>query len=246
MAWNKIVLITGATRGIGKSIAMAFGKLGALVIGTATSDDGAKKISVYLQENKYKGKGYVLDVCDDDMVKALFKHVTTDFGMPQILINNAAITADNLFAVMKEQQWNDVINTNLNGVFRVTKACVRGMMRARWGRVISISSVVATTGNPGQANYCAAKSGVIGMSKALALELASRGITFNVVAPGFIDTDMTQKLNEEQRTAIMHQIPMGYIGKTDDIVHAVLFLAAEEASYITGQTIHVNGGMALY
>src|SRR3990167_2163038 len=231
---NKIVFITGASRGIGFAIAKAFVDQGATVIGTATSEAGAKNIPCH---------GVVLDVCDAAAVEKCFEDVIAKFGAPHILINNAGVTEDNLLLRMKPEQWDRVIDTNLNAIFRTTKACLRHMMKARWGRVINITSVVGVTGNPGQANYCAAKAGMIGFTKSLAKEMASVGITANAVAPGFIQTDMTDKLDEKQQEAILSQIPAKKMGDAMDIANAVLFLASDAAMYITGQTLHVNGGM---
>lgn len=231
---NKVVFITGASRGIGHAIAKAFVEQGATVIGTATTEAGAKNIP---------GHGIVLDVCNAEAVEKCFDDVKEKFGAPAILINNAGITEDNLLVRMKPEQWDRVINTNLNAIYRTTKACLRHMMKARWGRVINITSVVGVTGNPGQANYCAAKAGMIGFTKAVAIEMASVGITANAVAPGFIQTDMTDKLDEKQREVILGQIPAKKMGVASDIANAVLFLASDSASYITGQTLHVNGGM---
>lgn len=242
---NKVALVTGASRGIGKAIALELGAKGATVIGTATSEDGAQKISAYLQAAGIKGAGFSLNVCDDEAVKTVVANVTEQFGAPEILVNNAAITHDNLFMRMKPEEWHAVIDTNLNAVYRMTQACIKSMVKARWGRVVTITSIVGVTGNPGQANYCAAKAAVIGFSKSLGQELASRNITFNTVAPGFIDTDMTRNLNEKQREAIHAQIPMQRMGQPEDIAHAVAFLVSDDAAYITGQTVHVNGGMAM-
>ncbi|MDP1574380.1 MAG: 3-oxoacyl-ACP reductase FabG [Coxiellaceae bacterium] len=231
---NKIVFITGASRGIGHAIAKGFSDQGAIVIGTATSEAGAKNIP---------GHGIVLNVCDALAVENTFEEIQAKFGAPAILVNNAGVTEDNLMLRMKQDQWDRVIDTNLNAIFRTTKACLRGMLKARWGRVINITSVVGVTGNPGQANYCAAKAGVIGFTKALAMEMAGVGITANAVAPGFIQTDMTDKLDEKQREAILSQIPAKKMGVASDIANAVLFLASDAATYITAQTLHVNGGM---
>jgi 3-oxoacyl-[acyl-carrier protein] reductase len=231
---HKIVFITGASRGIGHAIAKAFHEKGATVIGTATSEAGAARVP---------GHGIVLDVCDAAAVEKALTDVQEKFGAPSILVNNASVTEDNLLLRMKPEQWDRVINTNLNAVYRTTKACLRGMMKARWGRIINITSVVGVTGNPGQANYCAAKAGMIGFTKALAAEMAGVGITANAVAPGFIQTDMTDKLDEKQREAILSQIPAKKMGEAQDIANAVLFLASDTATYITGQTLHVNGGL---
>lgn len=233
---NKVVFITGASRGIGYSIAKTFYEQGAIVIGTATTEAGAKNIP---------GHGIILNVCDAAQVEKVFEEVQTKFGAPAILINNAGITEDNLLLRMKPEQWNRVIDTNLNAVYRTTKICLRPMMKARWGRIINITSVVGITGNPGQANYCAAKAGMIGFTKAVAIEMASVGITANCIAPGFIQTDMTDKLDEKQREAILSQIPAKKIGDVMDISNVVLFLASDAATYITGQTLHVNGGMVM-
>jgi len=240
---NKIALVTGASRGIGQAIALQLGKQGATVVGTATSDEGAQKITASFEENKIKGKGYVLNVADQASVNDCMTALNEEFGAPTILINNAAITRDNLMLRMKEDEWNDIINTNLTSVYRMSKACLKGMIKQRWGRVITISSVVGTTGNPGQANYAAAKAGVIGFSKSLAQEIATRGVTVNVIAPGYIETDMTKALPEEHREALLSKIPTKSIGQPQDIAAAVAFLASENAGYITGQTLHVNGGM---
>ncbi|MEJ2552729.1 MAG: 3-oxoacyl-ACP reductase FabG [Gammaproteobacteria bacterium] len=240
---QEIALVSGASRGIGQAIALALGRTGATVIGTATSEHGAAKISVYLEENKLKGCGRVLDVTDSASVDALIESVSKDFGSPSILVNNAGITRDNLLMRMKEEEWSDIITTNLTSVFRLSKACLRGMMKARRGRIISIASVVGATGNPGQANYAAAKAGIFGFTKSLAREVASRNITVNAVAPGFIDTDMTRGLPEEQKEQLMQQIPLQRLGKTEEIAAAVAFFASPAAAYITGQTLHVNGGM---
>ena len=238
-----IALVTGASRGIGKSIAESLGKAGATVIGTATSDQGADAISDYLKSMGISGHGMKLDVTDQSSVEEVIKHINDKHGAVAILINNAGITRDNLMMRMKESEWDDIINTNLTSVFRLSKICLRGMMKARKGRIISISSVVGATGNPGQANYAAAKAGVVGFSKSLAQEIGSRGITVNVVAPGFIDTDMTRELGDAQRDALLNHIPLGQLGQPQDIANAVLFLASDMASYITGETLHVNGGM---
>ena len=238
---NEIAFVSGASRGIGKEIALALGAQGATVIGTATSENGAENISNYLKENDIKGKGMVMNVTDQDSITNTVKAITEEFAAPSILINNAGITRDNLVMRMKDAEWDDIMNTNLSSIFRVSKACLRGMMKARKGRIISIASVVGVTGNAGQANYAAAKAGVIGFSKSLAREVGSRGITVNVVAPGFIDTDMTKALPEAQREALLSQISLGRLGDAAEIAHAVTFLAS--ASYITGETIHVNGGM---
>jgi 3-oxoacyl-[acyl-carrier protein] reductase len=236
---NEIALVTGASRGIGKAIAIALGKKGARVVGTATSQAGADSISDYLKSEGIDGTGLVLDVTDQDSIDNMMAQA----GSPTILVNNAGITRDNLMMRMKQDEWDAIIDTNLTSVFRLTKACLRGMIKARKGRIISIASVVGATGNPGQANYAAAKAGIIGFSKSLAREIGSRGITVNVVAPGFIDTDMTRALPDEQRAALLGQIPLGKLGEAEDIAHMVAFLASDEARYITGETLHVNGGM---
>jgi 3-oxoacyl-[acyl-carrier protein] reductase len=240
---NEIAIITGASRGIGQAIALALGKKGATVIGTATSDAGAEKITEYLNANGIKGKGMALDVVSQESVDAVVGAVQEKFGTPTILVNNAGITRDNLLIRMKEHEWDEIIKTNLSSVFRMTKACLRGMTKARKGRIISIASVVGATGNAGQTNYAAAKAGIMGFTKSLAREVGSRGITVNTVAPGFIDTDMTRALAEEHKKALAGQIPLGRLGQPEEIAAAVAFLASPEAGYITGETLHVNGGM---
>lgn len=237
---GKIALVTGATRGIGKAIASALVEQGATVIGTATSEAGAQSISEYLGEN---GKGWVLDVSSSESVETVIKEINAEFGAPTILVNNAGITRDNLMMRMKEDEWDQVINTNLTSVYRVTKACLRGMTKAKFGRVISISSVVGSMGNAGQANYSAAKAGLEGFSRSLAAEIASRGITVNCVAPGFIETDMTKVLPEEHKAKLVEKVPASRLGQPEEIAAAVAFLASNGAGYITGETLHVNGGM---
>ncbi|SBS34291.1 3-oxoacyl-[acyl-carrier-protein] reductase FabG [Marinomonas spartinae] len=237
---GKIALVTGATRGIGKAIATALVQQGATVIGTATSESGAQSISEYLGEN---GKGWVLDVSSSESVDAVIKEINAEYGAPTILVNNAGITRDNLMMRMKEDEWDQVINTNLTSVFRVTKACLRGMTKAKFGRVISISSVVGSMGNGGQSNYSAAKAGLEGFSRSLAAEIGSRGITVNCVAPGFIETDMTKVLPEEHKANLVSKVPASRLGQPEEIAAAVAFLASNGAAYITGETLHVNGGM---
>lgn len=240
---GKIAVVSGASRGIGKAIALELAGRGATVIGTATSDLGAAAISAYLQEAGAKGQGLALDVGSDASVEAFSKTVQEQFGSVEILVNNAGITRDNLMLRMKEEEWQSVINTNLNSVFRMSRTFLRGMTKARWGRIINISSVVASSGNAGQANYAAAKAGMEGFARALAMEIGSRGITVNCVAPGFIDTDMTRELGEEQTQALLGKIPLGRYGQPAEIATVVGFLASAEAGYITGETIHANGGM---
>jgi len=240
---GKVCLVTGASRGIGRAIAESLGKAGATVIGTATSEKGADAISTYFKESGINGVGKMLNVTDTDSIDSNLKEITAEFGAITVLVNNAGITRDNLMLRMKEEEWSDIMSTNLTSVFRLSKACLKGMMKARQGRIISISSVVGATGNAGQANYAAAKAGVVGFSKSLAQEIGSRGITVNVVAPGFIDTDMTRELPEEQRKQLMSNIPLGKLGESEDIANAVLFLASDMGSYISGETLHVNGGM---
>ncbi|MEC5319742.1 3-oxoacyl-ACP reductase FabG [Brenneria populi subsp. brevivirga] len=237
---GKIALVTGASRGIGRAIAEKLVACGAKVIGTATSEKGAEAISAWLGEN---GKGYVLNVSDESSVEKTLADIRAEFGEIDILINNAGITRDNLLMRMKEDEWQDILDTNLTSVFRLSKAVMRAMMKKRFGRIITIGSVVGSMGNAGQANYAAAKAGLIGFSKSLAREVASRGITVNVVAPGFIETDMTQALTEEQRAGILSQVPANRLGDAKEIASAVAFLASDEAGYITGETLHVNGGM---
>ncbi len=240
---NEIALVTGASRGIGRAIALELGRRGATVIGTATTEKGAEAIGAGLAEAGIEGAGKVLDVTDPASVEALFKEIGEAFGTPTILVNNAGITRDNLLMRMKDEDWAAVIETNLNSVYRLSKACLRGMMKAKHGRIINIASVVGATGNAGQTNYAAAKAGMVGFAKSLAREVGSRGITVNTVAPGFIDTDMTRALSEEQRAALLKDIPLGRLGDVQDIANAVAFLASPEAAYITGETLHVNGGM---
>ena len=240
---KKIVLVTGASRGIGQAISLTLGQQGFFVIGTATSDNGAANISETFAKSNISGAGVRLDVSSSSDVTEVLKNISSDYGVISILVNNAGITRDNLLIRMKDDEWNDLINTNLNSIYRVGKGVLRGMMKARFGRIISITSVVGVMGNPGQSNYSAAKAGVIGFSKSLAREVGSRGITVNTIAPGFIDTDMTKALPEEQRAALEQQIPLGSLGKVEDIANAVAYLASDEASYITGHTLHVNGGM---
>ena len=240
---NEIALVTGASRGIGKAIALELGARGATVVGTATSQSGADAIGDYLAEAGIDGAGHVLEVTSPDSVAAVIEFVQQKFGPVSILVNNAGITRDNLLMRMKEEEWDAVINTNLSSVFRLSKACLRGMMKQRGGRIINISSVVGATGNPGQSNYAAAKAGIVGFSKSLAREVGSRGITVNTVAPGFIDTDMTRALPEQQREALQKEIALGRLGEAEEIARAVAFLASADAAYITGETLHVNGGM---
>ena len=239
---GEIALVTGASRGIGASIAAALAAAGATVIGTATSQGGADGISAALGD---QGRGIVLNVADVDSVAAAIKDIQGQEGSPTVLVNNAGITRDNLLMRMKQEEWDDVIGTNLSGVYSVSKACLRGMMKARKGRIVNIASVVGVMGNAGQANYAATKAGVIGFSKSLAREVGSRGITVNVVAPGFIDTDMTKDLPEANREAMLTQIPLGALGDSLDIANAVVFLASAGGAYITGETLHVNGGMVM-
>ena len=237
---GKIALVTGASRGIGKAIAEKLVACGATVIGTATTENGAEAISQYLGQN---GKGLALNVTDEASIESVISTIKAEFGDIDILVNNAGITRDNLLMRMKEDEWQDILDTNLTSVFRLSKALMRTMMKKRYGRIITIGSVVGTMGNAGQANYAAAKAGLIGFSKSLAREVASRGITVNVVAPGFIATDMTAALTDEQKALTLAQVPAGRLGEPTEIANAVAFLASDEASYITGETLHVNGGM---
>jgi len=239
---GQVALVTGASRGIGAAIAATLASAGAIVIGTATTEDGAAAITASLGGDH---RGAVLDITSDESVQALLGNVQGNEGAPTIVINNAGITRDSLLLRMKAEDWDSVLSTNLSGVYRVCKACLRGMMKARHGRIISIASVVGIMGNPGQANYAAAKAGIIGFSKSLAREVGSRNITVNVVAPGFIDTDMTRVLSEDQRTAMLVQVPLGRLGDSREIAAAVAFLASDAAAYITGETLHVNGGMLM-
>lgn len=240
---NEVALVTGASRGIGKAIAAALGSKGAIVVGTATSAGGAQAISDSLAASGVEGAGKVLNVTDPDSIESLMKDIQAEYGAPTVLVNNAGITRDNLLMRMKDDEWNDVIETNLTSAFRMSKACLRGMMKAKHGRIITITSVIGATGNPGQSNYAATKAGVIGFTKSLAREIGSRGITVNAVAPGFIDTDMTRALPQQQRDALLEQIALGKLGAVEDVANAVVFLASADAAYITGETIHVNGGM---
>ena len=240
---EKVALVTGATRGIGAAIAEALGKAGATVIGTATSEAGAASISQQFADKNINGSGMVLNVTDAESVTAVIKSITEQFSAPTILVNNAGITKDNILMRMKEDEWMDVIDTNLTSVFRLAKGCVRPMTKARWGRIINISSVVGAMGNAGQSNYSASKAGVGGFTRALAKELGSRNITVNTVAPGFIDTDMTKDLPEASKEAMLTQIPLARLGAPEEIAAVVCFLAGDAAGYITGETIHVNGGM---
>lgn len=240
---NKIALVSGATRGIGRAIALELGKQGATIVGTATTEDGASSISAYLADAGVTGKGIVLDVCDAEKVDAALAIINKEFGAIAILINNAGITRDNLTMRMSDDDWDAVIDTNLKAVFRLSRGVMRGMMKARFGRIVNITSVVGYSGNAGQANYCAAKAGVAGMTRSLARELGSRNITVNCVAPGFIATDMTHALDEKQREVMLASIPLGRAGTPEDIAGAVSFLVSPTATYITGTTVHVNGGM---
>lgn len=240
---QKVVLVTGASRGIGAAIADALGEEGAVVIGTATTESGAEKISQRLSEKGIQGKGMMLNVTSLDSVASVLEAIQAEYGAPSILVNNAGITKDNLLMRMSEDEWFDVINTNLNAVYRLSKACLRGMMKARWGRIINIGSVVGAMGNAGQANYAATKAGVAGFARALAKEVGSRNITVNTISPGFIATDMTDILPEEQKALMLSAVPAGRLGRPEEIANTVKFLASEGAGYITGENIHVNGGM---
>jgi 3-oxoacyl-[acyl-carrier protein] reductase len=243
MAEQRIALVTGASRGIGQAIADALGDDGCIVIGTATSDGGAEAISAHFGEKGIQGEGMKLDVTDPESVDAVVKAISEKYGTPTILVNNAGITRDNLLMRMKEDEWQAIMDTNLTSVYRVSKACLRGMMKARFGRIINIASVVGASGNAGQTNYSAAKAGIFGFTKSLAQEVGSRGITVNSVAPGFIDTDMTRELPEEQRQALLSAIPLARLGQPAEIAAVVAFLASDGAAYVTGETLHVNGGM---
>jgi 3-oxoacyl-[acyl-carrier protein] reductase len=238
-----VALVTGASRGIGKAIALELADQDLTVIGTATSAEGAKNISGYLEDLGLSGEGMCADVAEENSVNDLIRNINDKFSSPIILVNNAGITRDNLLMRMKEAEWHDVIETNLGSIFRVTKSCLKGMTRARWGRIINVSSVVGASGNAGQTNYSASKAGIEGFTRSLAKEIGSRGITVNAVAPGFIDTDMTKSLPKEQKDALLAQIPMGRLGEPSEIAKVVGFLVSEQASYITGETLHVNGGM---
>ena len=240
---DRIAFVTGATRGIGRAVALEIGRQGATVIGTATSEDGAARISAYLAAAGIRGKGVVLDVTDTARTDDALADAAKEFGVITVLVNNAGITRDNLAMRMGDDEWDTVIDTNLKAVFRLTRGVMRGMMKARFGRVVNITSVVGYSGNPGQANYCAAKAGVAGLTRPLARELGSRNITVNCVAPGYIATDMTHALSEEQRQAMLATIPLGRAGTPEDVAGAVGFLVSPAASYVTGTTVHVNGGM---
>jgi 3-oxoacyl-[acyl-carrier protein] reductase len=240
---GKLILVTGASRGIGNAIALTLGGAGATVIGTATSEEGADNISKIFAENNILGCGMSLNVTSNDQIINVLKDITEEYGTVDILINNAGITRDNILVRMKEEEWDDIINTNLSSVYRMSKAVLRGMIKKRSGRIISITSVVGAMGNAGQSNYSAAKAGMIGFTKSLAREVGIRGITVNAVAPGFIETDMTDNLPDDQKEALASQIPMGRLGTAEEVAQAVLFLAGGSGSYITGQTLHVNGGM---
>jgi 3-oxoacyl-[acyl-carrier protein] reductase len=243
MLENDVALVTGASRGIGHAIALALAGAGARVVGTATTPDGAAKLGAAFASHGYNGRGAVLDASSPASIEALLGELEEKSELPTILVNNAAITRDMLLLRMKPEDWDAVIATNLTAVFRLSKACLRRMMKERRGRIVNLTSIVGVTGNAGQANYAAAKAGVLGFTKSLAQELASRGITVNAVAPGFIDTDMTRALNDEQRQGLLGRIPMARLGTPADVAAAVLFLASPQASYITGETLHVNGGM---
>ena len=240
---GKLVLVTGASRGIGKAIALTLGRAGATIIGTATTESGADDISKVFAEKNISGKGMKLNVTDNEQISDLVKNVNEDFESIDILVNNAGITRDNILLRMKEDEWEDIINTNLSSIYKMSKAVLRGMIKKRSGRIISITSVVGAMGNAGQSNYAAAKAGMIGFTKSLAREVGVRGITVNAIAPGFIETDMTNNLPNDQKEALASQIPMGRLGTADEVANAVLFLAGDGGSYITGQTLHVNGGM---
>jgi len=240
---GKVALITGASRGIGQAISLVLGKNGATVIGTATSESGADAISKKFQENSITGKGFALNVTENDQIEDLMKSISDEFGSVDILVNNAGITRDNLLMRMKDDEWNDIMNTNLASVYKMSKAVLRGMMKKKSGRIISIASVVGAMGNAGQTNYSAAKAGIMGFTKSLAREVGPRGITVNAIAPGFIKTDMTDALPEEQKKFLANQIPLGRLGTADEIADSVLFLSGDSGAYITAQTLHVNGGM---
>jgi 3-oxoacyl-[acyl-carrier protein] reductase len=240
---GKIVLVTGASRGIGQAIAFTLGGAGATVIGTATSENGTDKISKTFSDNNILGKGMKLNVTDNDQITDLLKAVSEEFGSIDILINNAGITRDNILVRMKEEEWDEIINTNLTSIYKMSKAVLRGMIKKKAGRIISITSVVGAMGNAGQTNYAAAKAGIMGFTKSLAREVGIRGITVNAVAPGFIQTDMTDALSEDQKDELAAQIPMGRLGTVNEVAQAVLFLAGDSGAYITAQTLHVNGGM---
>jgi 3-oxoacyl-[acyl-carrier protein] reductase len=239
----KVALVTGASRGIGKAIAKSLAADGYVVVGTATTDSGAATISSYLTQENQPGGGMKLNVTDPDEIAAVVKAITEQFGIPLILVNNAGITKDNILMRMKDDEWQDVLDTNLSALYRVTKSCLRGMTKARWGRIVNITSVVGSMGNAGQCNYAATKAGAEGFTRSLARELGSRCVTVNCVAPGFIDTDMTRKLPEEQRDLLLKQIPIGRLGSSAEIAALVSFLCSDMAGYITGETIHINGGM---
>ena len=240
---GKVALITGASRGIGQAISLILGKNGATVIGTATSESGANAISKTFQANNISGKGFSLNVTENDQIENLMNYISDEFGSIDILVNNAGITRDNLLMRMKDDEWNDIMNTNLASVYKMSKAVLRGMMKKKNGRIISIASVVGAMGNAGQTNYSAAKAGIMGFTKSLAREVGPRGITVNAIAPGFIKTDMTDALPEEQKEFLANQIPLGRLGTVDEIAESVLFLAGDSGAYITSQTLHVNGGM---
>ena len=242
---NKVVLVTGASRGIGKVILLKFAQAGATVIGVNSNIEHASNLTIHLKELGLKGEGMSMDVSKQDSIESVLEQIKKRYGMPAILINNAAITRDNLVLRMSQEEWDQVIATNLTSIFRLTRICLRDMLKARFGRIINITSIVACIGNPGQANYAAAKAGVIAFSKSLALEVASRNITVNCVAPGYIATQMTEELTEERKEKLLSMIPMKRIGTSADVANAVTFLAGENASYITGSTLHVNGGMAM-
>ena len=245
MLKGQVALVTGASRGIGRAIALELGRQGATVVGTATRAEGAANISECLALAGIKGEGAVLEVREQAQIDALIAHVEKTYGAVQILVNNAGITRDNLAMRMKDDEWDAVLDTNLKAVFRLSKAAMRGMMKLRRGRIINVTSVVGHSGNPGQANYCAAKAGVAGMTRSLARELGSRNITVNCVAPGFIDTDMTKDLDDQQRSTLLSSIPLARLGSPEDVAAAVAYLASPGAAYVTGSTIHVNGGMYL-